>query len=170
MSQFLSTEVASLRAFRRALRALEHEIGLSLDRETSCCGVTSAQCHFLLETDERTNLSLSDLSEALALDPSTLSRTSDALVEAGFIYRNTDPGNRRKVSISLTGGGKAKVESINELCDESVRRLFSYIPAEKHGIVSESVVLLADAMTRRRKEEGSSCCSFPFRRRGKGEE
>jgi len=159
MKQSYRAELGTIRAFRRSLRALEREIGLSLDLETSCCGVTSAQCHFLLEAAEKPNASLGELSSALALDSSTLSRTADSLLAAGYIRRAAVPENRRKVSISLEGKGADKVDSINKLCDDSVRRLFSYLPEDKRETVAESVALLAEALRRKRADEAGRPCS-----------
>jgi DNA-binding MarR family transcriptional regulator len=161
-----TTEV-DIRAFRRALRSLEREIGLTLSRETSCCGVTTAQCHFLLESEARPDASLSELAEALSLDSSTLSRTADALLGEGAILREPDPENRRRVSIRLTEGGRAKVASINALCDASYLQVLEYIDAEKRPAVVEAVGLLAEALTRKRKAEAQPCCSSTLR---KGEE
>jgi DNA-binding MarR family transcriptional regulator len=146
----------SLRAFRRSLRALEREIGLSMDRETTCCGVTAAQCHFLLEAEARPDAGLVEFSQALSLDPSTLSRTADGLTGEGFTLREPDPANRRKVSIRLTEAGKAKVDSINELCDASYRRVLEHIPPEKRDSVVEAVGLLAAALARLRSDSGAA--------------
>lgn len=148
-----STDLSIVRGFRRSLRTLEREVGLALERETDCCGVTAAQCHFLLETEDRSSSSLGELAEALSLDPSTLSRTADGLRGAGYVRRDQDPENRRKVSIALTDAGRSKVDSIHALCDASCRRLFAFIPAEKRAAVVESIGLLADAMRRKRAEE-----------------
>jgi DNA-binding MarR family transcriptional regulator len=159
MTQEEHLDTETIRAFRRSLRALEREIGLVLEKETDCCGVTVAQCHFLLETEERKNTSLTELSQALSLDVSTLSRTADGLYDAGYIKRETDMQNRRKVSIGLTERGKSKVTSIHNVCDESYRSLFAYIDKDKWATVLESVGLLADAMRRKRLEENAPCCS-----------
>lgn len=159
MKQPKTLDTETIRAFRRSLRALEREIGLVLEKDTDCCGVSVAQCHFLLETEERNNTSLTELSQALSLDVSTLSRTADSLYEAGYIRREPDPENRRKVSIGLTKTGMAKVDSIHNLCDDSYRSLFAYIDNEKWASVLEAVSLLAEAMRRKRLEEGTPCCS-----------
>ncbi|MCX7655110.1 MAG: MarR family transcriptional regulator [Treponemataceae bacterium] len=159
MKQNINLDTAAIRAFRRSLRALEREIGLVLERETDCCGVTVAQCHFLLEVEERRNTSLTELAEALSLDVSTVSRTADSLLAAGYINRNTDPHNRRKVSINLTEKGKAKVAAIHELCDASYHHLFTYIDTAQWGAVIEAVGLLAEALRRTRLEEPLPGCS-----------
>jgi len=127
------------------LRILEREIGHALDREAECCGISYTQCHFLLETGMRGNLSLTELADILSLDISTLSRTADSLAAAELIRREPDSSNRRKVSISLSEKGEAKVGSINESCDSSYARILDRIPAEKRSQVMESIRLLADA-------------------------
>ena len=165
MEHDINLDVQTIRAFRRFLRALEREIDLSLNKETTCCGVTTAQCHFILETQDRAAASLSELADALALDSSTLSRTADGLFTAGFILRDADPENRRKVSIRLSDAGKTKVDSINELCDDSVRRLFGYVPSEKRALVVEAVELLSEAMKRKRKDEREPCCCRSARKK-----
>jgi DNA-binding MarR family transcriptional regulator len=144
--------------FRRILRRLENEISRTLSLETDCCGVTVAQCHLLLETEHLGSANLGELSAALELDKSTLSRTVDALCQNGMIDRKDDPDNRRKVSIQLTGEGKAKTASINALCDKAYTRVFSFIPEDRHSGVIEAVELLAEAMKKSRKEATSSCC------------
>lgn len=148
----------NIQDFRRKLRRLEAEISLNLSGETECCGVTVAQCHLLLETEYLKNASLQSLADCLEVDKSTLSRTVDALVKSGFIRRDEDPENRRKVSISLTEAGAEKVDTINRLCDESYAVIFSCIPEDKHRQVMESVGLLAGAMKEIRTREGHSCC------------
>lgn len=47
-----------------------------------------------------------DLAQAEGLDPSTLSRRVTALVERGFVVRETDAGDRRAQQLQLTDGGR----------------------------------------------------------------
>jgi DNA-binding MarR family transcriptional regulator len=159
LPQGIDGQIAELRAFRRALRVLERELGLSLDRETECCSVSVSQCHLLLETDLRPGASLTELADALALDKSTLSRTADSLRIAGLIARGAEAGDRRRTSINLTGAGIEKVNSINRTCDASYQRLFAYIPEDKRPMVIEATSLLAEAMRRKRKDERDHRCS-----------
>ncbi|OHE66041.1 MAG: hypothetical protein A2Z99_06540 [Treponema sp. GWB1_62_6] len=156
----MTHRLSDLRAFRRSLRLLEREIALSLERETDCCGVTSAQCHLLLESEDNPGASLGELAAALDLDKSTLSRSADGLASAGLLARAVDPANRRKVVIGLTEIGAEKVAAINRLCDDSYGRMFEFIPENKRTQVVESVGLLADALRRKRKTESPACCGF----------
>jgi len=145
----------SVRSFRGDLRVLEREVELSMASETGCCGITTAQCHILLETESREQTSVTELAAVLELDKSTLSRTVDSMCRAGLLDRQTDPSSRRQQIISLTENGRAKAGSINGLCDVSYTRLFDFIPAEKRRMVVESVALLADAMRQMRKKSDS---------------
>lgn len=148
----------SIRAFRKTLRSLEREVGFSMASETGCCGVTLAQCHLLLEVEERGQTSVTELAAALELDKSTLSRTVDSACNAGLLTRETDPASRRQQVISLTRAGIQKVDRINELCDGSYTRLFDFIARDKRDLVAEAVTILADAMRQKRKNPQSACC------------
>lgn len=154
----MNIDAERIGTFRNALRRLEAEIGENLSGETDCCGVTVAQCHLLLETGLCGTASLGELSDFLSTDKSALSRTVDSLVKAGFVSREENPENRRKVTIGLTAKGSEKVRCINDLCNESYAKVFSRIPEEKHEMIIESVALLAEAMREARKAKENPCC------------
>ena len=149
---------ATIQEFRGILRQLESEIERNLSEETQCCGVTLPQCHLLIETGSRASASLGELADALELDKSTLSRTVESLVQRGYVKRDEDMTNRRKVSITLTAEGAAKANTINTNCDTFYQEIFSYIPAEKHEQIMESLSLLAGALKKGRKKQEGTCC------------
>jgi DNA-binding MarR family transcriptional regulator len=152
---------ALLREFRQALRALEREVELCLLAQTDCCGVSVAQCHLLLELEIRGEGSIGDFAGLLDLDASTLSRTVDGLVRGGLLLRADDPVNRRRQIVSLSEAGKAKLDSINALCDDYYRSLLSPFSEDQREKVREGVALLAEAMRSRRKSGDLDCCSGP---------
>lgn len=156
---FIMKHKIDMRHFRRALRVLENEITRTLAGQSGCCGVTSAQCHLLLEAESQEGANLQDLADSLELDKSTLSRTVDSLCRDGLLDRRDDPANRRRVSISLSSAGKVKTDAINELCDTAYGRVFAYIPEDRHESVIEAVSLLAAAMRKSRKEGEAPCCT-----------
>jgi len=126
--------------------------------DTGCCGVSLAQCHLLLEVELRGASNVTELADILALDKSTMSRTVDALVNAGSLNREMAPDSRRQQVISLTKEGKARAQSINRACDSTYVRLLDFIPEEKRASVVESVALLAGAMRRLRRDPQAACC------------
>jgi DNA-binding MarR family transcriptional regulator len=148
----------SIRIFRKNLRQLEREVGYSMASETGCCGVTLAQCHLLLEVEERGQTSITELASTLELDKSTLSRTVDGACRAGLMNRDIDPSSRRQHVIRLTEDGRQKTERINTLCDGSYSRLFDFIPPDKRSAVVEAVAILAEAMRQKRKNPDAPCC------------
>ena len=144
-----------IRVFRRFLRSMEREVELSLATQTECCGVTSAQCHLLLEIEYRGVASVGELAEALEVDPSTLSRAAESLVKSGLISRSEDPGNRRKVKLQLSDAGRAKVDEINAMCDEYYGQI---LDGDRVKAITEVVAYLAGAI-RAKRMEGLGCGS-----------
>ena len=145
----------ALGAFRRHLRALEREVVLQLEADTQCCGVTLSQCHALLELAE-VAISLSGLAAALDLDPSTLSRTVDGLVRAGFVERAEDPADRRSLRLTLTEAGRAKVAYIDGVCNKYYGELLAGWGENDQRCVLRAVGLLAERM---RKLRAAGSCS-----------
>jgi DNA-binding MarR family transcriptional regulator len=154
--------VSSLRDFRRTLRMLEREIEHALQTQTQCCGVSFAQCHLLLTLEESGASTVGDLAARLELDPSTLSRTVDGLVKAGLAERREDPENRRRQIVTLSGTGKEKADSINNLCDRYYKRLLGSLPPAEADTLLAALPLLARALrTFRESERSAECCKLP---------
>jgi DNA-binding MarR family transcriptional regulator len=159
-----SRSPGSIRDFRRALRFLEREVELSLASQTECCGITSAQCHILLEMDSRGAASVGELAEAIELDPSTMSRAVDGLVKAGLATRAENPANRRKSVLCLTALGKGKVDYIDGSCDEYYESVLSEADDDRRAAIAENVAFLAKAI-RAKRLAVEPCC--PIRAKGK---
>lgn len=54
----------------------------------------------------------------MGMDRSSLSRMVDSLEEKGFVRRNNDPEDRRKVLVSLTEKGERCSEILNKISEE----------------------------------------------------
>lgn len=158
-----SMETNVIDAFRRQLRALEREMVTQLEADTGCCGISLAQCHTLLEL-AKSELSLTSLAAALDLDTSTLSRTVDGLVRAGLVIRAEDPLDRRLLRITLTTAGRAKVESIDDVCNRYYGDLLSGLNEHDRDCVIRAVGLLAERMHSLRRSE---ICTLKEKRHGK---
>ena len=103
------------------------------------------QAHALLQIEDSPGTSLIELSAALGLDKSTMSRTVDGLVRNGLVERARDESDRRLVRLTLTGSGEATCDAINRLGDRVVGQTFELIPGEKHGEIVECLRLLIEA-------------------------
>jgi len=74
--------------------------------EARCCGVTRSQCRILLVLGrEEGSVSLTELSGQLDLDLSTVISAAEDLFR-GFIVREQDENDRRKVCLSLNTRGE----------------------------------------------------------------
>jgi DNA-binding MarR family transcriptional regulator len=147
-------KVRDLRLFREKMRRLQRDLGWQWKSDAGCCGITTAQCHALLEVGEKGEISLVELAGILGLDTSTLSRTMDGMVQSGLVERHLNPSDRRYVSISLTAHGRAVYDEIDRTFNNYFKVIFEMIPEEKREQVLESFALLVDAV----HQSCSRCC------------
>lgn len=145
--------------FRRKLRRVERYIFNVTKNESTCCGVTTAQCHALLELSFLQEASIKELASALGSDKGNLSRTIDSLVEKGFVLRESNSEDRRALKVRLTEQGSQKVAYINELCNSYYACILAQIPESKHESIVEAFSLLSDAI-KSAEEQGLSLCSL----------
>jgi DNA-binding MarR family transcriptional regulator len=131
---------------REILRLLERRLGMIDESSLSCCGITLAQCHALVEIGRSNALSLVELTAILDLDKSTTSRTVDSLVRRSLAERQTDPANRRYVVISLTSAGSKLFCRIEKEMSRYFAQVLAQIPEDKQSQVLESLQILTDAV------------------------
>jgi DNA-binding MarR family transcriptional regulator len=150
---------STIRNFRKLLQSLERQVELTLAAQTECCGVTPAQCHLLLEAGETKEASIGELASSLELDASTLSRTVDGLVKAGFLSRKEDSANRRRQLVTLSAAGREKADSINDVCDRYYAGLLGSLTEAEAATLREALPLLLKVLRGwRLSGEGRSCC------------
>ena len=145
-----------IQALREKLRLLERETGGLLDSREECCGLTSSQCHTVIELAKTGTVSLAELASALGLDASTLSRMIQGLVIVGLVKRETCGKDRRRVEIGLTEQGRSVVEQIETINNGFMEKVLAEIPAEDHPALLESLTRLVDAV--RRVNDRTGCC------------
>jgi DNA-binding MarR family transcriptional regulator len=136
---------------RESIRLLERRMGVLNDSEMSCCSITMAQCHAIVEIGRAGKISLIDLANLLNLDNSTMSRTVNNLVTREYVRRELDPADRRYVNITLTEKGIDQFTIIESNMDDHFSALYSCIPEDKRLQVLESLELLVEAFK-------NSCC------------
>ncbi|WP_033166253.1 MarR family transcriptional regulator [Clostridium sp. KNHs205] len=137
---------------RELLRILVRDLGILEKSDASCCGISIAQCHAIVEIGRRGKITLVELADLLGLDKSTMSRTINNLVEADLVLRELDTENRRYVIIQLTDNGRTVFKNTEENMNSYFQSVFRTIPEDKRNQVLESLQLLASAV------EASRCC------------
>lgn len=142
-----------IRLFGRGLRALQRDLGAQWKDDASCCGITVAQCHALLEVAESGGMSLVELAGVLGLDTSTLSRTVDSMVQAKLVKRSVNPDDRRYVCIALTRRGRAVRANIDRTFNDHFAEVMGAIPEAKRRQVVESLAIMVDVIHESRKRD-----------------
>ncbi len=115
------------RRFRQNLRHFERELDIQ-NNSSCCCGVTITQCHTLMELYDQGDVQLNNLSEKLALDKSTVSRTVETLVNQDLVEREIPKQNRRTTNIKLTKKGYGVCEIIHKGNDAYYGKALEAIP------------------------------------------
>lgn len=148
-------ELETIRKFREALRRLQRELSWQSRSDASCCGITVAQCHALMEIGRHKDISLGDLAAILGLDASTLSRTIENMVQSGLVKRQPDHKDRRYLNITMTEKGKTVFAEINQTSDSYYSKILAALPLEKQKQVIESINLLTRAVS---DTDSGTCC------------
>ncbi|MGA2479256.1 MAG: MarR family transcriptional regulator [Spirochaetia bacterium] len=124
---------AMQRQLWRLLRGLEH-----IDQEfLSRFGVTTSQGEALLAFPGESRASMNELSRALGLANSTMTRMVENLVTRGFVRRTEDEQDRRVVRVALTAEGRKLQGSLKEARREIQRLILAEIRVEDRTTVLE---------------------------------
>ncbi len=97
--------------------------------------VTLPQYRALVVLAARGPLGTAELAAALAVNPSTATRTCDRLVRKGLIRRHRQAGDRRAVRITLAESGRELVAAVSDRRRAELAQLLSALPAEQHEAV-----------------------------------
>jgi DNA-binding MarR family transcriptional regulator len=88
-----------------------------IDHRAKSRGTTRAQWIVLFRLREQEGLSQVDLADVLELQPISLVRLLDRLVEHGLLERRHDPKDRRANRLFLTAKGRQLVDDLDGLRD-----------------------------------------------------
>jgi MarR family transcriptional regulator, transcriptional regulator for hemolysin len=100
-----------------------------IDHRAKTRGTTRAQWIVLFRLREQEGLSQVDLAEVLELQPISLVRLLDRLVEHGLVERRSDPKDRRANRLFLTPAGRQLADDLDSLRDAIAVDVLRGIPA-----------------------------------------
>jgi DNA-binding MarR family transcriptional regulator len=101
-----------------------------IDHRAKGRGTTRAQWIVLFRLRDQEGLSQVDLADVLELQPISLVRLLDRLVEHGLLERRHDPKDRRANRLFLTAAGRQLVDDLDSLRDENAIDVTRGLPAE----------------------------------------
>jgi DNA-binding MarR family transcriptional regulator len=99
-----------------------------IDHRAKDRGTTRAQWIVLFRLRQQEGLSQVDLADVLELQPISLVRLLDRLVEHGLLERRHDPRDRRANRLFLTASGRQLVDDLDSLRDSIASDVLQDIP------------------------------------------
>src|SRR5207237_2506612 len=99
-----------------------------IDHRAKDRSTTRAQWIVLFRLREQEGLSQVDLADVLELQPISLVRLLDRLVEHGLLERRHDPRDRRANRLFLTASGRQLVHDLDSLRDAIASDVFTDVP------------------------------------------
>ena len=100
-----------------------------VDHRAKSRGTTRAQWIVLFRLREQEGLSQVDLADVLELQPISLVRLLDRLVEHGLVERRSDPRDRRANRLFLTVAGRQLADDLDSLRDAIAVDVLQNVPA-----------------------------------------
>ena len=116
----------------RSLAAVDHD-------------VTLPQYRALVVLASRGPQRPTELAEALAVHPSTITRLCDRLVAKRLVHRGEAPANRREVSIRLTPKGRRLVDAVTARRREEIASIAVNIPTRERAATVHALHALGEA-------------------------
>src|SRR6185312_7523648 len=116
-----------------------------IDNRAKSRGTTRAQWIVLFRLREQEGLSQVDLADVLELQPISLVRLLDRLVEHGLLERRHDPKDRRANRLFLTPRGRQLVDDLDGLRDAIATDVLHAVPGEA---IKTSLTTLRDIKER----------------------
>jgi MarR family transcriptional regulator, transcriptional regulator for hemolysin len=99
-----------------------------IDHRAKTRGTTRAQWIVLFRLRQQEGLSQVDLADVLELQPISLVRLLDRLVEHGLLERRHDPKDRRANRLFLTASGRQLVDDLDSLRDSIASDVLRDLP------------------------------------------
>jgi DNA-binding MarR family transcriptional regulator len=116
-----------------------------IDYRAKVRGSTRAQWIVLFRLRQQEGLSQVDLADVLELQPISLVRLLDRLVEHGLLERRHDPKDRRANRLFLTASGRQLVDDLDSLRDDIATGVLQDLPDEA---IKTSLTTLRDIKDR----------------------
>ena len=131
---FLLADVSRL--MRRRFDARAREIGL-----------TRAQWRVLTQLRRREGINQTALAEIIEIEPISLGRHIDRLVEKNFVERRADPRDRRAWRLYLTPDAQPVMDRLRALSNVNRKEVLQGIPSEESEALIETLLKLKANLT-----------------------
>ncbi len=134
---------------------LQHQLYLLVRAFETCdrmcvaeLGVTVSQCYTLLALPEEGNVSMDELSKAMGLANSTMTRTVDHLVRKGLVYRAPDDEDRRIVRVGSTAQGGQVRRALEQAQQDFIRQALAGIQESERSAILYALERVAQSLAK----------------------
>ncbi|HUQ83305.1 MAG TPA: MarR family transcriptional regulator [Gemmatimonadaceae bacterium] len=127
-----------------ALRSIVRELRLASHEAVQRVGVHSAQCHVLRQLADSPGLSMTELAGRTHTDISAVSVVVSRLVEQGLVVRRPAEDDRRRLSLRLTGRGRAAARRAPDTDVARLTRAASRVSGRELHTLAGDLSKLAD--------------------------
>ncbi len=97
------------------------------------------QFRTLMFLRRREGSSLSDAAEHLGLALPSVSKLIDGLVARGMVRRRPHPGDRRRMTLALTGDGREALQAAREATQAHLAAVLARLPAAERATVAAAM-------------------------------
>ncbi len=111
-------------------------------------GVTSSQGGTLLSLPLENTMRMNELSKAVGVETSTMTRMIDQLVDKEMVFRKADDKDRRLVRVGLTASGQKLNQELAEALVNFYRDSLDEIPEAERQTIIRSLERLNNAIAR----------------------
>jgi len=133
-------EVEAVMAASRALVAITARSFSEAD-----IGITLQQWRVLVLVGTSGPVYPGALAEWMGVHPSNATRACDALVRAKLLDRREDPGDRRRMALTLTRKGEKLVATLLEHRRQAIASILDEMPAAHRSALAKAMQAFADA-------------------------
>jgi DNA-binding MarR family transcriptional regulator len=107
--------------------------------------LTVPQLRVLVLVGSEGSVNVSAVAEALGVNPSNASRTTDSLVRAGLVHRQASSTDRRNVALTLTEDGDRLIKQLMDVRRSVFEKVAGSLGEDERTQLSRSVRAFTDA-------------------------
>ena len=135
----------SIAAIRLAARELVRELGC-LTQPFSAYGLSLSQCHTLIELEMRGKMNISQLSDLLNLERSSVSRLVKILQDHQLILTQIDPNDGRSKILQLTDNGYKLLKNLHDEFNKRIAPALEQLSEIEYNYVLKGLSIYAVAL------------------------
>lgn len=143
----MTTDPFLTRSLGFLLADVSRLIRLRFDARAREIGLTRAQWRVLTQLRRREGINQTALAEIIEIEPISLGRHIDRLVEKNFVERRPDPRDRRAWRLFLTPEAQPVMDRLRVLSNANRKEVLQGIPDEESEALIETLLKIKSNLT-----------------------